>query len=118
VADTGLNGYWKGLFVSQNLQAVVHLYFEQNGDALSGTFESSDLPSASSKGNVTGSIDANNKLTLSIDAPGRAQFVGQSTGQGTASEMISGVVQVPAGQQPMGTLTLFRQPDKIIVERY
>jgi len=118
VADTGLSGYWKGLFISQNLQAVVHLYLEQNGDALSGKFESSDLPSASSKGDLAGYIDSSNKVTLGIDTPERAQFIGQATGQGTASSTIFGVVQVPAGQQLLGTLTLFRQSDDITFFRY
>jgi hypothetical protein len=103
-----LTGHWKGLAVSRNIQGVVHLYFEQNQDALSGRFEASEHSGPDSKGAVTGSIGVNNAVKLTVDTSGQPEFTGHLTGEGTTHEMIYGVVRTPAAQQPIGTLTLFR----------
>jgi hypothetical protein len=113
-----VKGDWKGLAVLRSLQSVVYLHLQQDANVLTGAFEASDLVGPNNKGDVTGSIDANNDIKLDGDSSGRPGFTGRLTGEGTEEEMIHGVVHIPGERPPVGTLTLFRQPVKPIFGMY
>lgn len=115
MAAIDLTGYWSGLAVTRTLHAVVHIYLEQRGTRLTGKFDSPDLPGENSSGDVEGSFDG---ATITLRSPRKIEFQGQFVGQTTVRGIVYGVLQGENGEEPGGTLTLFRREEGPVTQLY
>lgn len=111
MAESVVNGHWKGVAVTRTDQSVVHVYFEGEGDDITARFEAPNSPFGDEKGELKGSLRGD-KLTL--EAPG-IRFRGSVASGELEQQAIFGEFTDSRSHVIIGTLTLF--PGKLKPKR-
>lgn len=109
MAESVINGYWKGVIVTQTNVTRLDVYFDDEDGELKARFEAPDATNMPTKGELKVLLDGG-KLTMVSSGHGETVwFTGDVRGEATRPHMIHGVINDPKFTLVAVSLTLFAQ---------